>query len=182
MRCLSIQSTEGDTISGAGMLHIYSFLKLKGILLFLSFLNQHILISFSKTLLYGYTGISCIHSLLVFVKTGIFSFSSSSTLPSGFKLLRVLELEKVAIDKLPGELVYLFNVKYLNLRGTSIKELPKSIGQLCNLQFLDIKDTKIERLPRRIAKSQEKVPLWLLSLYSLTYLSLHWSRLATLHQ
>ncbi|CAL2275874.1 unnamed protein product [Prunus armeniaca] len=98
-------------------------------------------------------GMSRPRSFLVFV-TGIFSFSFSKSLPSGFKLSRVIDLEDVQIDKLPHNLVYLFNLRYLSLKGTKIKELPKAIGLLRNLQTLNILNTKIEVLPTGISKLQ----------------------------
>lgn len=55
-------------------------------------------------------------------------------LPSGGKILRVLELEDAPIDKLSDELFNLFNLRYLSLRGTLVNELPKSIKKLINLQ------------------------------------------------
>ncbi|PQM35604.1 hypothetical protein Pyn_30394 [Prunus yedoensis var. nudiflora] len=61
-------------------------------------------------------------------------------------------LEGVPIDRLPEELTYLFNLKYLNLRNTRIKELPESIRRLCNLQTLDLFGTDIEALPIGISK------------------------------
>ncbi|XP_021802932.1 disease resistance protein RPM1-like [Prunus avium] len=99
------------------------------------------------------TGMAQLRSFLVFV-TDVSSSSSSNTLPSGCKLLRVLDLEYVPIDILPKELAYLFNLRYLNLRGTPIKKLPESIGKLRNLQTLDIRDSKIEVLPSGISKLQ----------------------------
>jgi disease resistance protein RPM1 len=75
---------------------------------------------------------SKIRSFLVFNK-------SLKTLPSGSKMLRVLDLEDAPIDELPDELFKLFNLRYLSLRGTLVKELPKSIGRLLNLQTLDIR-------------------------------------------
>lgn len=65
------------------------------------------------------TGMSQLRSFLVFV-TDTASFSFSNTLPSGFKLLRVLDLEYVPIDILPKEVVYMFNLRYLNLGATPI--------------------------------------------------------------
>ncbi|KAB2633229.1 disease resistance protein RPM1-like [Pyrus ussuriensis x Pyrus communis] len=73
-------------------------------------------------------------------------------LPSGFKLLRVLDMQDAPIDTFPGELVYLFNLRYLSLKGTLIKELPESIGRLRNLQTLNICDSKIKALPKAISK------------------------------
>ncbi|OVA15040.1 Disease resistance protein [Macleaya cordata] len=80
------------------------------------------------------------------------TFSVKSILPSGFKLLRVLDLQDIPIMSVPDELVKLFNLRYLNLRNTQVKELPNSIGELRNLQTLDIRDSKIEALPNGILK------------------------------
>ncbi|XP_050253664.1 disease resistance protein RPM1-like [Quercus robur] len=90
---------------------------------------------------------SKLRSFLVFNK-------SLKTLPSGSKMLRVLDFEDAPIDELPDELFKLFNLGYLNLRGTLLKKLPNSVGRLINLQTLDIRDTKIEALPRGIGKLQ----------------------------
>uniref|UniRef100_A0A2N9GZF1 Disease resistance protein RPM1-like n=1 Tax=Fagus sylvatica TaxID=28930 RepID=A0A2N9GZF1_FAGSY len=102
-------------------------------------------ISIQNKELESFTGMSKIRSILVFNK-------SLKTLPSGSKMLRVLDLEDAPIDELPDELFKLFNLRYLSLRGTLVKELPKSIGRLLNLQTLDIRDTQIEALPRGIGK------------------------------
>ncbi|XP_024168325.1 disease resistance protein RPM1 [Rosa chinensis] len=99
----------------------------------------------------SWIGMSKLRTLLVFV-TGIIPLSFSNALPSGFKLLRVLDVEDMPLDKLPNDLVYLFNLRYLNLKGTAIRELPKSIGYLHNLHFLDIRKTKIEALPKGFSK------------------------------
>ncbi|XP_050152668.1 disease resistance protein RPM1-like [Malus sylvestris] len=90
------------------------------------------------------TGMSELRSFLV--------FGALKKLPSGFKLLRVLDLEGAPIDRFPDELVYLFNLRYLNLKGTLIEELPESIGRLRNLQTLNIRDSKIKALPKAICK------------------------------
>ncbi|CAN6543635.1 unnamed protein product [Malus baccata var. baccata] len=73
-------------------------------------------------------------------------------LPSGFKLLRVLDLKHVPVAQLPGEIVKFFNLKYLNLKGTKVKELPKDIGNLHSLETLDIRHSKIRVLPAGIVK------------------------------
>ncbi|WCJ39164.1 Disease resistance protein RPM1 [Euphorbia peplus] len=80
--------------------------------------------------------------------------ASFDTLVSRFKLLRVMDLEDAPIEKLPNNVVTLFNLRYLNLKGTLVKELPKSIGRLCNLETLNINDTKIQALPKGIVKLQ----------------------------
>ena len=95
----------------------------------------------------SFTGVSKIRSFLVFNK-------SLKTLPSGTKMLRVLDLEDAPIEELPDEVFKLFNLRYLNLRGTLFKKLPNSIGRLLNLQTLDIGDTQIETLPHGIGKLQ----------------------------
>ncbi|XVF06758.1 hypothetical protein REPUB_Repub06bG0078200 [Reevesia pubescens] len=96
-------------------------------------------------------GISQLRSLFVFSVDEI-SKSSFTRLPSGFKLLTVLDLQDAPINQLPTEMVNLFNLRYLNLTRTQVKELPKSIGELCNLQSLFLKETQIEELPPGIVK------------------------------
>ncbi|XP_070679378.1 disease resistance protein RPM1-like [Malus domestica] len=79
-------------------------------------------------------------------------FGVLKKLPSGFKLLRVLDVQDAPIDRFPDELVYLFNLRYLNLKRTLIDELPESIGRLLNLQTLNICHSKIRALPKTISK------------------------------
>jgi disease resistance protein RPM1 len=62
----------------------------------------------------SFMGMSKILSLLVFNK-------SLKTLPSGSKMLRVLDLEDAPIAELPNEIIKLFNLRYLSLRGTLVK-------------------------------------------------------------
>ena len=106
----------------------------------------------------SFTGMPKLRSFLVFNK-------SLKTLPSGSKMLKVLDLEDAPIDELPDEVLKLFNLRYLNLRGTLLKKLPNFIGRLLNLQTLDIRDTQIKALPRGIGKLQS---LRHLITYSLT--------------
>ena len=94
----------------------------------------------------SFMGMSKLRSFLV--------FNNCKALPSGSKMLRVLDLQYVPIDELPDEVVNFFNLKYLNLRGTLLKRLPNSIGRLLNLQTLDIRDTQIMALPRGIGNLQ----------------------------
>ncbi|OMO69875.1 Disease resistance protein [Corchorus capsularis] len=96
-------------------------------------------------------GIRRLRSLFAFAYVDI-SQSSFNMLASGFKLLRVLDLEDAPILELPRELVNLFNLRYLNLTRTKVKELPKSIGKLSNLQSLIAKETQIKELPPGIVK------------------------------
>ncbi|KAM2271566.1 hypothetical protein COP1_038874 [Malus domestica] len=62
------------------------------------------------------------------------------------------DVQDAPIDRFPDELVYLFNLRYLNLKKTLIEELPESIGRLHNLQTLNICDSKIKALPKAISK------------------------------
>ncbi|OMO61955.1 Disease resistance protein [Corchorus olitorius] len=96
-------------------------------------------------------GIRRLRSLFSFAGDDI-SQSSFNMLASGFKLLRVLDLEDTPILELPPELVYLFNLRYLNLTRTKVKELPESIWKLFNLQSLIAKETQIKELPQGIVK------------------------------
>ncbi|KAK8561092.1 hypothetical protein V6N12_048168 [Hibiscus sabdariffa] len=97
------------------------------------------------------TALSRVRSLFVFAVDET-SKSSFNRLPSGFKLMRVLDLEDSPINELSDELVNLYNLRYLNLTRTQVKELPKSIGKLYNLQSLVMKWTQIKELPAGIVK------------------------------
>ncbi|XP_022731546.1 disease resistance protein RPM1-like isoform X2 [Durio zibethinus] len=98
-------------------------------------------------------GTSQLRSLIIFVVDEILK-SSFNKLPSGFKLLKVLDLENAPIIELPSDFGHLFNLRYLNLTRTKVKVLPKSIGKLFNLQTLHLKDAKIKKLPNEIVKLQ----------------------------
>ncbi|KAK2997161.1 hypothetical protein RJ639_025038 [Escallonia herrerae] len=102
----------------------------------------------------SFKGLSSLRSFFVFC-TSMTSSSSIPTFLSRFKLLRVLDLEDVAVEKLPHSVVDLFNLRYLNLRGTQIKKLPKSIARLENLLTLDIRDSEVRTLPAGIMRLQK---------------------------
>ncbi|KAL5547926.1 hypothetical protein UlMin_003157 [Ulmus minor] len=72
------------------------------------------------------------------------------TLFKKFKLLKVLDFERVPLNILPKEVGNLFHLKYLSLRYTKVKILPKSIKNLQKLQSLDIRETLIRELPVEI--------------------------------
>lgn len=74
---------------------------------------------------------------------------------SGFKLVRVLDLQGAAIECVPSGLTDLFNLRYLNLANTCVRELPSSIGRLKNLKILDIRNTEMKRLPKGLLKLQK---------------------------
>ncbi|KAK3005473.1 hypothetical protein RJ639_016339 [Escallonia herrerae] len=99
------------------------------------------------------TGLAKVRSLFMF-SANLIPPSSAITLPTGLRLIRVLYLENVPIEKLSDEVGDLFNLSNLNLKGTKLKEQPKSIGRLSNLENLDIRDTKIDVVPDGIGKLQ----------------------------
>uniref|UniRef100_A0ACD5UHP7 Uncharacterized protein n=1 Tax=Avena sativa TaxID=4498 RepID=A0ACD5UHP7_AVESA len=81
-----------------------------------------------------------------------FMADMDSSLLSGFRLLTVLNLWFVQIDKLPSSLTNLLNLRYLGIRSTLIEELPHELGKLHQLQTLDAKWTMVQRLPPSITK------------------------------
>ncbi|KAL4353157.1 hypothetical protein GQ457_06G000290 [Hibiscus cannabinus] len=97
------------------------------------------------------TALSRLRSLFVFAVDET-SKSSFNRLPSGFKLMRVLDLEDTPINELPDELGNLFNLRYLNLSRTLVKGLPNSISKLYNLRSLVMKWTQIKELPAGILR------------------------------
>ncbi|XP_042378558.1 putative disease resistance RPP13-like protein 1 isoform X1 [Zingiber officinale] len=67
--------------------------------------------------------------------------------------LRVLDLTKTSIEKIPDCIGDLLHLRYLDLDGTNISEIPTSIGNLVNLQSLNISECEfLERLPVSITK------------------------------
>ncbi|CAL5006161.1 unnamed protein product [Urochloa decumbens] len=82
--------------------------------------------------------------------------SSSSFLSSisEYKLLRVLDLERAPVDRLPEELPDGLYLRYLSLRNTRISRLPKSVKKLIHLQTLDLKGTYVSELPSGISRLQ----------------------------
>jgi len=73
----------------------------------------------------------------------------ASTL-SHFRLLTVLNLWFIEINKLPDSVTSLHNLRYLGIRSTLVEELPKELGKLQKLQTLDAKLSMIQRLPSSI--------------------------------
>ncbi|VAI63766.1 unnamed protein product [Triticum turgidum subsp. durum] len=69
-----------------------------------------------------------------------------------FRHLRVLDLmdcSKLENHHL-GNIVRLFQLRYLNLKGTEISELPAQIGRLGCLEFLDLRGTRVGELPASV--------------------------------
>ncbi|KAL2491512.1 Disease resistance protein RPM1 [Abeliophyllum distichum] len=70
------------------------------------------------------------------------------------RLLKVLDLRGVPLEKFPEAILKLFHLKYLSLRNTMIKRLPRSIKNLQKLEILDLKETYINELPIEILELQ----------------------------
>ncbi|XP_073112210.1 disease resistance protein RPM1-like [Elaeis guineensis] len=113
-------------------------------------------------------GMSNIRSLLVFDMSS-FSLKSWISRSTSFRLLRVLDLEGVPIERVPEEVTILFNLHYLGLRRTLVKELPRSLGRLRNLQILDLNYSKIEKLPNGITQLKNLRHLFAWSIHDLAY-------------
>ncbi|OEL29530.1 Disease resistance protein RPM1 [Dichanthelium oligosanthes] len=71
---------------------------------------------------------------------------------SHFRLLTVLNLWFIEINKLPDSVTNLHNLRYLGIRSTLIEQLPKELGKLQKLQTLDAKASMVQRLPSSTAK------------------------------
>ncbi|XP_024188858.1 putative disease resistance protein At3g14460 isoform X2 [Rosa chinensis] len=72
-----------------------------------------------------------------------------SIFPS-FRSLRVLNLYKADIDKLPSSIGKLTHLRYLNVMETNVKTFPKSIGQLYYLETFKM-PYHVEEFPKIIA-------------------------------
>ncbi|KAF8017009.1 hypothetical protein BT93_H2265 [Corymbia citriodora subsp. variegata] len=103
-----------------------------------------------------------LRSLLIF-DSATSSSSDEQFIPSGCRLLRVLDLGGSSLHKFPQEIPVLFHLKYLSLRRTEVRIIPRSIGKLQNLETLDLKHTLVSELPVEITKLKK---LQYLSLYS----------------
>ena len=84
--------------------------------------------------------------------------SNLKQIPSGFfesmPLLTVLDLSGTKIEKLPAEICWVNNLRYLNLKGTRLKLLPKELGKLTNLRILNLDELyRLERIPKEAISS-----------------------------
>ncbi|KAL3728003.1 hypothetical protein ACJRO7_032707 [Eucalyptus globulus] len=92
-----------------------------------------------------------LHSLLIF-ELATLSISYEQFIPSGCRLLRVLDLGDSPLHEFPQQILVLFHLKYLSLRRTKVCIIPRSIGKLENLETLDFKHTLVSELPMEITK------------------------------
>ncbi|KAL5717971.1 hypothetical protein ACHQM5_010918 [Ranunculus cassubicifolius] len=68
-------------------------------------------------------------------------------------LLRALDCSYTKITELPSSVIYLKDLRYLNLSGTAIKMLPESLCSLFKLQTLLLRDcTELVGLPKGMQK------------------------------
>ncbi|CAN6168097.1 unnamed protein product [Urochloa humidicola] len=71
---------------------------------------------------------------------------------SRFRLLTVLNLWFIDMNKLPDSVTKLHNLRYLGIRSTLVEELPRDLGKLQKLQTLDCKLSMVQRLPGSTTK------------------------------
>ncbi|CAL5072710.1 unnamed protein product [Urochloa decumbens] len=71
---------------------------------------------------------------------------------SRFRLLTVLNLWFIDMNKLPDSVTNLHNLRYLGIRSTLVQELPRDLGKLQKLQTLDCKLSMVQRLPGSTTK------------------------------
>lgn len=79
---------------------------------------------------------------------------------TGFKFLRVMDLEGVRISKLPEEIGKLIHLRYLGLRSTCIHELPSSMTNLRHVQNLDLRSVRKFMLPNVIENMRRLTHLY----------------------
>lgn len=89
-----------------------------------------------------------------------------------FRLMRVLDLERVFKPKLPSAIGALTGLKYLGLRWTYLESLPGTVSKLLNLLVLDVKRTYISTLPKSIWSMQYLRHLYLSETYRTRFVSM----------
>ncbi|KAF5196338.1 Disease resistance protein [Thalictrum thalictroides] len=111
---------------------------------------------------------SCFHicSLFLFLANESWiSRSSSTTLFTSFRLLRVLDIGYADLEEFPSQVVNLLYLRYLSLRSNyRISSVPDSVGKLIHLETLNLKNTIIKELPTGILKLRQLRNLFAFSL------------------
>ena len=84
--------------------------------------------------------------------------SNLEQIPSGVfmsvPLLTVLDLSRTNINRLPPEIRFLVELRYLNLKGTPLELLPKEVGKLTNLRILNLDElNKLKEIPKEAISS-----------------------------
>ncbi|KAK1273518.1 Disease resistance protein RPM1 [Acorus gramineus] len=118
------------------------------------------------------SGFTHLRSLFTFGVTAAFTTYSLHRFFSGCRLLKVLDLDGMPIEKFPIEITYLLHLRYLSLRNTNISVIPESIRRLRNLETLDLKGTKVRKLPLEILKLRKLRHLLVYLYASYVYVSL----------
>lgn len=95
-----------------------------------------------------------LRSLLMFaLSDSLDHFSIRALCPTtGYRLLRVLDLQGAPLEVFPAEIVNLYLLKYLSLKNTKVKNIPGSIKKLQYLQTLDLKHSYVTELPVEIVE------------------------------
>ncbi|KAG5134581.1 hypothetical protein JHK82_025769 [Glycine max] len=88
------------------------------------------------------------------VDNSLENFSIRALCSTGYKLLRVLDLQDAPLEVFPAEIVSLYLLKYLSLKNTKVKSIPGSIKKLQQLETLDLKHTHVTVLPVEIVELQ----------------------------
>ncbi|MED6144419.1 hypothetical protein PIB30_015423, partial [Stylosanthes scabra] len=81
-------------------------------------------------------------------------FSLHAVFSTGYRLLRVLDLQDAPLQVFPDEVVNLYLLKFLSLKNTKVKSIPGSIKKLQHLETLDLKHTNVTELPVEIVELQ----------------------------
>jgi len=97
-----------------------------------------------------------LRSLLMFgLSDSLEHFSLHALCSTGYKLLRVLDLQDTPLEFFPAEIISLYLLKYLSLKNTNVKSIPSTIKKLQQLETLDLKQTLVTALPVEIVELQQ---------------------------
>ncbi|KOM30184.1 hypothetical protein LR48_Vigan983s000200 [Vigna angularis] len=97
-----------------------------------------------------------LRSLLMFdLSDPLEHFSIRGLCSTGYKLIRVLDLQDAPLEVFPAEIVNLYLLKYLSLKNTKVKSIPGTIKKLQQLETLDLKQSLVTVLPVEIVELQQ---------------------------
>ncbi|KAL1315805.1 disease resistance protein RPM1-like [Arachis hypogaea] len=96
-----------------------------------------------------------LRSLLMFALSDAnHDFSLHAVCSTGYRLLRVLDLQDSPLQVFPAQVVNLYLLKFLSLKNTKVKSIPASIKKLQHLETLDLKHSNVTELPVEIVELQ----------------------------
>lgn len=96
-----------------------------------------------------------LRSLLMFPSSdSLDHFSIQEFCSTGYKLLRVLDLQDSPLEIFPAEVLTLYLLKFLSLKNTKVRTIPGSIKKLKYLETLDLKHSNVTELPPEIVELQ----------------------------